>query len=366
MENIEKMLCNVNDILLTYDIAEKENGEKFNYFSVLKIEKAEVKHSAFIAELLNPKGLHGQGDIFLKLFIELYYPIFQTKNTKVQIEKDLGKEINEEMKEEKIGRTDIFITNKTNCIVIENKIDAGEQSKQLERYHKYCTKNFPNKFKLFYLTREGEFAKDADNLEKGKDYFCISYRKDLLEWLKKCLEKCENKPVLCQSISQYISIIKKITNQINSKAMEEIHKVIRENLNAAKSISEEYDKILTDVSNGLRNDVLKRLRTEYPQANIETGDFGRDSWASSIWIDSIDNLNERIGIESFNTKGKHFGSALFIGKFINSIWVETIEIMSNDKLLEKLDEYGKNENREMIVKEIVDYVKDYVKRITKK
>lgn len=39
-----------------------KNGDFFNIFSILKMETDEVKtHSAFLAELLNPKGSHGQG-----------------------------------------------------------------------------------------------------------------------------------------------------------------------------------------------------------------------------------------------------------------------------------------------------------------
>ena len=280
METQKEILCRVNEILQIHDKVEKEKGEKFNYFSVLKIEKAEVKHSAFIAELLNPKGLHGQGNIFLNLFIDLIqYKDFNTTDAKVEIE---------------------------------------------------------------------------------KNYFCISYRKDILEWMEKCLQKCENKPVLFQSINQYINIIKKITNQISSKAMKEIHKVIRENLNDAKSIFEEYDNVLTDVSNELRDDVMKKLKTVYPEVKIEKKDAF--SWASSIFID----FEEKVGIESFNTKGKSgFGkNSLFIGKFIyeepNWKWRNSKTIFENDVLWNKIEEYGRNENKEQIVEEIVTEIQRYI------
>ncbi len=46
-------------------------GEHFNIFSILGMESAENKtHSAFIGELLNPKGSHFMGTIFLELFID--------------------------------------------------------------------------------------------------------------------------------------------------------------------------------------------------------------------------------------------------------------------------------------------------------
>jgi len=374
MENLKEMLFRVKGILEKLEIhdnVEREKGEKFNFFSVLKIERAEVKHSAMIAELLNPKGLHGQGDTFLKLFIDMNCPFngFRTNEATVEIEKDLGIRIDEEMKEEKIGRIDIFITDKKKCIVIENKIDAPEQSNQIVRYREYCNKLYPDNFKLLYLTLGGEPAEKASDLEVKKDYYCISYQEDIIKWLEKCLQKCENKHVLYQSISQYINIIKKITNQINLAEMKELEKVIRENLKEAKIIFEGYDKVLNNVSNELRNDVLNRIKIElntiYPKAKASIED---NNSCSSIFIDYFENYEGRIGIESFNTKGIFENNALFIGKLIfikekNWTWKDKKTIFLKDELWNNIDEYSKNKNREKIVEKIVDAVLDYLKEV---
>ena len=45
-------------------------GENFNVFRLLDIENKEDAHSRFIAELLDPRGSHGQEDYFLRLFLE--------------------------------------------------------------------------------------------------------------------------------------------------------------------------------------------------------------------------------------------------------------------------------------------------------
>ena len=42
----------------------EKRGDFFNIFSVLSLETSEVYHSKMIACLLNPKGLHGCGDLF--------------------------------------------------------------------------------------------------------------------------------------------------------------------------------------------------------------------------------------------------------------------------------------------------------------
>ena len=46
----------------------EKRGELFNIFHVLSLDTAEVYHSKMIACLLDPKGHHGCGDLFLKAF----------------------------------------------------------------------------------------------------------------------------------------------------------------------------------------------------------------------------------------------------------------------------------------------------------
>ena len=53
------------------DALASASGENFNIFTILDRETDEVKtHSAIIADLLNPDGLHGQGEVFARLFLD--------------------------------------------------------------------------------------------------------------------------------------------------------------------------------------------------------------------------------------------------------------------------------------------------------
>jgi hypothetical protein len=56
------------------------------------MESDEVKtHSRFLAELLNPKGSHGQKDVFLKKFVERFGIIdFEIKNAELFVEFYIG------------------------------------------------------------------------------------------------------------------------------------------------------------------------------------------------------------------------------------------------------------------------------------
>ena len=66
LEEFFENLQNLNEVTNLIK-AEKENTKTnvFNIFSVLRLETKELIHSKFIAELLNPKGSHGMGSIFL-------------------------------------------------------------------------------------------------------------------------------------------------------------------------------------------------------------------------------------------------------------------------------------------------------------
>lgn len=77
-----------------YKIASQRKG--FSFLTMVGQTTREMTHSAFIAELLNPCGCHGEGSLFLDIFIEelskIKTVIFNSNTAKVCIEKDFGPE----------------------------------------------------------------------------------------------------------------------------------------------------------------------------------------------------------------------------------------------------------------------------------
>ena len=66
--NLKKLLLDAKRISDHQEEISTLKGENFNVFSILKMESKENEtHSAFLGELLNPKGSHGFGSLFLKL-----------------------------------------------------------------------------------------------------------------------------------------------------------------------------------------------------------------------------------------------------------------------------------------------------------
>ena len=151
VRNMEHLLHNTKKIVDHHHKMMIAKGEHFNIFSVLGVESKENKtHSNFLAELLNPKGSHLQGNKFLKLFMEIIGKELSEENacsilsekfinsttTIVTTEFSIG---NLNFKDIEGGRIDILIENRDNKICIENKIYAQDQEAQIPVSYKHIT-----------------------------------------------------------------------------------------------------------------------------------------------------------------------------------------------------------------------------------
>ncbi|MFD0751267.1 PD-(D/E)XK nuclease family protein [Mucilaginibacter calamicampi] len=126
--HFKSLLSQVTTLNNHYIKINELTGENFNVFRILKLDSSEVRmHSAFIAELLNPQGSHGQHDIFLRLFIrEFCFKAngFDSSNCHSDVELHTAF-ISQDGSEG--GRIDIIVTDcNHNKIIIENKIYAGD------------------------------------------------------------------------------------------------------------------------------------------------------------------------------------------------------------------------------------------------
>lgn len=222
-KTIEHLLEQISTISKKYKDIAKITGENFNIFHVLNMASSEVGlHSRLIGELLSPKGSHDQGTLFLQIFIEecgLLEIVDGTDLdlTTIVIEEYIGP-ISEDY--EIGGRIDLVLKfNNGKVIVIENKIYARDQEKQLKRY-----KNaYPNA-KIVYLNLGGkdENTKIVGGLNT-EDFTWISYRNEILNWLKKSAKEAYGLPNIQYILDHYIKVVNYLTNQnSNNKMKEEI------------------------------------------------------------------------------------------------------------------------------------------------
>lgn len=235
MNGIQSLFDKICLLNQDYKRQEDEKGESYNLFKIIDMTSNETSvHSAFLADLLNPKGLHHMGDTFLRLFTDEFLNdmSFSTETAVVEREKYIGP-----VTATTGGRLDIIVTDTDKkAIIIENKIYASDQENQLIRYHNYAETN-TSEHKLFYLSLDGtvhdedKTAKhDNKELIEEEHYFTISYESDILKWLELCREKVVDKPLIREGISHYINLIKHLTNQTISKEMEkDLKNLILEN-----------------------------------------------------------------------------------------------------------------------------------------
>lgn len=285
-DNINHLLLNVSNIVSKYNEIARVSGENFNIFSIMNMEYSEVKtHSSIITELLNPKGTHGKGSVFLKLFLEelakenIEFLPLNFDNVTVLKEEYIGR-INEDYT--KGGNIDIVIKDNRYQIVIENKIYADDQPNQLIRYKNYypsCT--------LIYLTLFGDSPskESKGELIEGQDFYLINYKYHLKNWLEKCL-LLENCPILIkETINQYFICVCNITNQNTSVNMNnEIKQLFNEsNIESIQELSNNFNKMIINSKNKFNNKLLEHINSEkrftindniYLKSNFATDDDG--------------------------------------------------------------------------------------------
>ena len=270
-----------------------ERGESFNIFNDLGFMSDEVHlHSMFLANLLNPKGSHGQRGKFLEAFLKMLQKSFpaisadslelDTAIASVEVEKYIGRQTDSEG-----GRIDIYLTDGKHSIIIENKIYAGDQHHQMLRYWNYGMSQKGNdtekSFVLIYLTLDGcSPSKDSlgEDLKKN-DIVCLSYKSDIRGWLDRCVELASRTPLVRETINQYISTIDILTNNVmedNKELLDILSK--EENLDAIYDIANNKNIVV----NRFINEVfIPKLRDLAESKGLTMGDNCTENWMEESW-----------------------------------------------------------------------------------
>lgn len=283
-EEAKSLLNKVNTIVEENKMirAKKEaDGEFFNIFSILNVEKEEVRtHSTMLSELLNPKGSHGQGDAFLKLFLKdiVHKEDLNTHDAEVLSEFSIGS-INED--ETTGGRIDIVIQFPDYLILIENKIDAGDQHNQLLRYRNYA-KETKKKFKLLYLTKDGHDPTDySTGSEKRNAYWeCISYSYKIKKWLEDCRTFVNCPSNVKEIIGQYINLINKLTGQENCFMEKKLTDLMKENLEASIAIADNMQNLGNHLWEEFKNQIAEIAEDKNCDITQDYWDF----WSNDTFL----------------------------------------------------------------------------------
>ena len=162
MKEINNFQNQYKKLITDFDFIKLElELQTVNIFEILKTEKAEIRHSNFIAWLLNPKGQHGLGDYFLKRF--LIDISLHEKCEELQIQ-DIHSLLLRDIKVyREWNNIDLLLLNNDFAIIIENKIFHNETKNQLRKYENIVEENFDSKkiIKVF-LTIDGYEAEESN------------------------------------------------------------------------------------------------------------------------------------------------------------------------------------------------------------
>ena len=128
--------------------------------------------------------------------------------------------------------------NNRQAIVIENKIWAEDQDRQLERYHEVMIGEDYQDINIIYLTLDGK-EPDAESLGKLKldeDVRLISYSYDIYKWIEHCIEISSRNPSLREPLIQYQKIINELTGKtMSDDRSKEVIELLSENDNIIKA-----------------------------------------------------------------------------------------------------------------------------------
>ena len=260
VDALNDLLSRISEIKLKFENTTSvlaRRGDEFNVFALCGVDHYETVHSKILAELLSPKGSHGQKEVFLNEFCRLFnIPMFSEKAL-------VTTEVSVKVRGVEGRRFDILIEDGESICIIENKIFAGEQPEQLKSYSEWL-KGIRKKNKtLIFLTpsgREGASAVDRTS------YKALAYLKegtsDVCDWLEVCRRVAIDAPFVRESISQYINHIKNVI-QGGATMNDEVSNLLGENMEAAQLAYNNYATAAAGKANEIMHKIAKALGPEW-------------------------------------------------------------------------------------------------------
>lgn len=290
MSAVQKLINKVSQKINALETAQALYGRqlapKFNTFDYISTN--ELGLSQILADLLNPKGSHGQEEDFLRVFIEHCLPnvtenltwlpfIENLQQTKVFVEEITWK----------IGtrrRMDIYLEckadDKSYGICIENKPYAADQFKQLEDYAEELKKRNHKAWHLVYLSEYQDVPSeysikpdDLNDLTVNNQFSAIKFS-DLIGWLKACQVECQNNSVT-EFLAQLIKFIRKqfmgIEDMNESHSVLEVMSSSKENITSSLKIALNIHEMKKQLIQKLQIDLITAIEKDNkPYSMIKT------------------------------------------------------------------------------------------------
>lgn len=207
---MEKFLYNLKLIYNKYKVMDSLKSD-FNVFDLIINPYDEVHlHSRMIYSILTERKFQKQ---FLMSFLNSIdvslpedFSFSDFKNISVEKEKAISN-----------GRVDLFISFKIKNIsynvLIENKLLAGDQPEQMNKYLSYMNSSYPNDNNyVCYLTLDGS-APSEDSTKRLDEIKLISYDNEIMNWIEDCIKIASREPGVREVLIQYSSLLERLTGK---------------------------------------------------------------------------------------------------------------------------------------------------------
>lgn len=284
-EQYQKFFAEFEKAYKEYENKVKERRARgihdYNVFDVL--ETKEVKHSKFIASLLDPKGLHYQSDLFLREFVNACGI------------SDFGLDTSNAQVFREYENIDIYITDGNKHIIIENKLWTGDHDEQIARYIQAIVdeqdeqkeqNEIYERILVLYLTPFDDEIKSLGGIDEvGKDYLKlgqnqvafrhISYKNEILNWLNEIKAEIINLTDLNVLITQYEKAVKNLTNQGEKMENEKVKEQIKNNYELCAAIHDNFKSAEIELTNNFFDEVCKGLNDNLEFKNNWTLSFNK-------------------------------------------------------------------------------------------
>ena len=242
-----------------HDRHETGRREGFNVFTVLRSEHDEVNlHSRFLAAVLDHRQSPGESRENLKDFLDRLN-IDKFDHDRATVDREWN-------------NIDIVICDRSSMqqVIIENKIWAADQPRQLQRYAEEM-KEYERH--VLYLTLDGREASEesAGDIE----YRCISYKSEIVCWLTDCQKRAYDEPALRESVAQYLRLIGKLTGtDFSEDYMNELKELCLkdDNLVLVHDLGEAMVEAKISLLQTLWQEIECGLKAEIPDLPVKSDD----------------------------------------------------------------------------------------------
>lgn len=279
----------------------------FNMVSCLYPD--ENRLSAVIRMLLDPNGGHGQGEIFLSLFLDVIEKEAATEGHHADILRLLRQgmatgrtkstlEAITDTIESTLRRIDILLDVGGVGLAIENKPWAVDQENQIEDYAEHLANFYKEHYLFIYLSGTGGIPADGsltaekrEKFEKDGQFLVFSYL-SLRNWVRHCAEKCRSTRVriFLEDFESYITLQFDggLTAMEKQLVIEQTTR--KEHVGAAFSIASAWPDTATRLIENLGELVRQQIATKYDawevkvdfnywDTNTGLSFFRKDGWS---------------------------------------------------------------------------------------